>query len=446
MTDDDEVGFDLTAWEAPPAPSGIADAVIARVEAPLVVGAVEAEQPRKLRWWMIAGPLVVAAAAVLAIVATSRTVEDELVGGSGAVATAKPSHLELGRTAVDLEAATDLVWTRDGKRITAMQPRGRATWKVGANEELRIDAGAMGASVVASGASLRVEVDMNLSDARLIGASAVTAAAVALVTVIVYEGHVKVTSAEKTVEVASGSTVQIAPNKPPVVPDQISGREKRLESKIKFLELENELLRKKLEPEWLTPSDIASFRGVMKPLDAKLEKCRLGSTVNEMTLNITVEDRGGLKIQIPTKVTPEAVECVDQILTKADFTALKVGTYSYEVAFEAVAITGPAKPAVPKTVPNPPPAVDPTPVVCSNTAEVERLSNVGDSYNMRGNFQMALQAYEKIVKCNKNVAAKAYLAACRARNFPRAKQLFDVIGKESLAQICLKEGFDPRRP
>mgnify|MGYP001393647385 CR=1 FL=1 len=35
--------------------------------------------------------------------------------------------------------------------------------------------------------------------------------------------------------------MQVAPNQPPVQPDVVSGREKRLESKVKFLELENEL-------------------------------------------------------------------------------------------------------------------------------------------------------------------------------------------------------------
>jgi hypothetical protein len=45
-----------------------------------------------------------------------------------------------------------------------------------------------------------------------------------------------------------------------------------------------------------------------------------------------------------------------------------------------------------------------------------------------------------------NVALKAYLAACRARWFPEAKALFVELGKTSLAQICVKEGFDPRKP
>jgi hypothetical protein len=71
------------------------------------------------------------------------------------------------------------------------------------------------ASVEATGASLRVEVEMNLSDARLMGTSAATAAVVSLVTVIVYEGHVKVTGNGQTVNVAPGNTVAVGPNAPP---------------------------------------------------------------------------------------------------------------------------------------------------------------------------------------------------------------------------------------
>jgi TonB family protein len=53
------------------------------------------------------------------------------------------------------------------------------------------------------------------SDTRVVAASTVTAVAVALATVIVYEGHVKVTSGGQTINVAAGSAVEIKPGEPP---------------------------------------------------------------------------------------------------------------------------------------------------------------------------------------------------------------------------------------
>jgi hypothetical protein len=60
---------------------------------------------------------------------------------------------------------------------------------------------------------------MNMSDARVIGASTITAAAVAMVTVVVYEGHVKVSSAGQTVVVQPGATFTLPPPAPPQQPE-----------------------------------------------------------------------------------------------------------------------------------------------------------------------------------------------------------------------------------
>src|SRR5205085_8659243 len=96
------------------------------------------------------------------------------------------------------------------------QLRGAATWRVDAGDTMVIDAGAMGASVEASGASLRLEVAMRItpSDGRVVAASTITAAAVALVTVAVYQGHIKVTSGGQTVNVGAGGAVEIKPGEP----------------------------------------------------------------------------------------------------------------------------------------------------------------------------------------------------------------------------------------
>ena len=86
----------------------------------------------------------------------------------------------------------------------------------------------------------------------------------------------------------------------------------------------------------------------------------------------------------------------------------------------------------------PPPACDPT--------VIANLEATGDQANTAGSYAAALSSYEGVFKCKTAVAQKAYLAACRARNFPKAKLYFKIANKESLAQICLKEGYDPRTP
>jgi hypothetical protein len=213
-------GIDLGAWAPPPPPEAdaLADAVVARMREPAASAAREpaehgaAAGGSRRRW-----PIAAAAAAVVVAVAAagvlvlSRQVAPPPPAGSGEVLAARASHLEIGASSAELDPGAEARWRREGRRIAAAQPRGAALWRVAAEDTLVIDAGAAVASVEASGASLRVEVQMNLSDARVIGASAATAAAVALVTVIVYQGHVNVTSAGQTVRVEPGSTVEVRP-------------------------------------------------------------------------------------------------------------------------------------------------------------------------------------------------------------------------------------------
>jgi hypothetical protein len=67
MTDDDSLAYDLSAWQAPPPPAGLADAVVRRMTQP----------PRaRRRVWVVAACAVAAAAAVLiALLAFDRRTE-----------------------------------------------------------------------------------------------------------------------------------------------------------------------------------------------------------------------------------------------------------------------------------------------------------------------------------------------------------------------------------
>jgi PEGA domain len=239
MRDDDHddnalAGIDLDAWAPPPPPAAgaLADAVVAQMResagaparspagAPArgakAAGATSAARgagAARRRW-----PIVASVAAVTVAVAAAGVLVLSRFGsppapasGSGELRASRASHLELGPSSAELDPGAEVRWWREGRRIAAAQPRGAALWRVAAEDTLVIDAGATVASVEASGASLRVEAKMNLSDARMFGASAVTAAAVALVTVIVYQGHVRVTSGGQTVLVEPGSTFEVRP-------------------------------------------------------------------------------------------------------------------------------------------------------------------------------------------------------------------------------------------
>src|SRR5882724_4557274 len=219
MHDDDDAlaGIDLAAWQPPPPLPGTADAVIARMREPAAVAAVDPhERPSRRALWL--GGLALVAAAVVAL--TAWGVTHPARHGRGEVTANHVRHLELDDSSADLDPGAQVQWERDRHRITAHQARGTVRWMIDDDDTLVIDPGGSGsaATIEASGASLRVEVQMNLSDIRLLGASTLTAAAVAMVTVVVYTGHVKATSGGQTVNVTPGTTIELRPQSPPQEP------------------------------------------------------------------------------------------------------------------------------------------------------------------------------------------------------------------------------------
>lgn len=223
MRDDDDVleGIDLAAWQPPAPPAGTADAVIARMREPAAVPATmpvadPVDRPSRRIWWI--GGVTVAAAAVVAIAAWGVTRAPR--NGHDDVVATRPRHLELDGSTADLDAGAQVRWDRDRHRITVHQTHGSVRWTVADDDTLVIDSGGSPSAVTieASGASLRVEVQMNLSDMRVMGATTLTAAAVAVVTVVVYTGHVKATSGGQTVTVSPGATLELRPDRPPQVP------------------------------------------------------------------------------------------------------------------------------------------------------------------------------------------------------------------------------------
>lgn len=216
MRDDD--ALDLSAWEAPPPPDGLADAVVARMGGTAVGPAMPAnDEPRRRRAIVIAASAAVVLLAVLGtwIILRGR---EHAPATSGEVVATHAQHLELGGVSVELDRGADVAWRREGATVHVDQKAGTAQWRIAGDQEVFI--GAASASIDASGATLRVEVPMNMSDARVIGASTITAAVVAMVTVVVYEGHVKVTSGGQTVVVQPGTTFTLPPPAPPAPPPE----------------------------------------------------------------------------------------------------------------------------------------------------------------------------------------------------------------------------------
>jgi hypothetical protein len=213
-SENDELEYDLSAFEAPEPPDGIADAVIARLDGTGVTPAVPAE-PRegKRRAYVVTG---VAVACLAAAAGTYALVQGSRRAGPtrGDVMAAKARTLSLDGVSAELDAGAQVKWQRRGEILDVEQRAGAAAWRVDSDTTLRIDAGAMVASVEATGASLRVEVSMNATDVRVIGGSALTAAIVSMVTVTVYTGHVKCSERGQTVIVQPGETHTIVPPQP----------------------------------------------------------------------------------------------------------------------------------------------------------------------------------------------------------------------------------------
>ncbi|HEU0035429.1 MAG TPA: PEGA domain-containing protein [Kofleriaceae bacterium] len=428
-TDDDALGFDLDAWQAPPAPAGLADAVVARMKEPVGKPAIDVgERPSRRRGIWIAGGVLATAGAIAAVVGSGVLDDAAPSPGSGSIATAKPSHLDLGASSAELDANTELAWRRDGHRILVTQTRGVVTWKVGGDDTITIEAGP--AAIEGSNTSLRTEVEMNLTDARVIGASAATAAAVAMATVVVYEGHIKVSSAGQTVNVAPGSTALVRAGEPPVEPPIVGDRTQELEAKIRTLTAENGALREQLEqadidhklvaPAGTGMFDRATIDEALRPL--QLATCSDGSYDGTLAIVLAVEADGSVSEAKVIPADAQPASCVKSRVKSAKFprrTNKRMVTHSI------------------------------TYVRAKTLCDADELRRKADALLGNAEYQAALTGYESSLACklDSNTVLKAYMAACKAHNVSKARHFFSRVALPSqsyMSQVCIKEGIDPR--
>jgi hypothetical protein len=197
MDEDDQnslAGFDLDAWAPPAIAPNFANRVIARVVATDRAIAVEVNRRSTRRWWYGTAIAAILAAAAAILVWQMPGQPEPQAAESGSLLAIRPQQLLLDHASGKLDVGTFVTWSHVGGVLTVGQRSGGATWHVDANQHLKISLGAASAStsIEASDATLRLETNMNLADGKILGAAAITAAS--LITLIVYEGHVKTTS------------------------------------------------------------------------------------------------------------------------------------------------------------------------------------------------------------------------------------------------------------
>jgi hypothetical protein len=411
MIDDDQL--DLSAWVVPPPPDNLADAVIARVRDTTTVStavAVEHAAPPRTRWWRVGAAIALASAAsvaaTLAIAPIRTGGDDDARPASGELFADGQRDIALNGAYGQLSNNTWIMWHRDGDTLVISQPIGAATWR--ASGRVRILTGAAVAPIEAAGASLRVEAHvMNVSEQRVIGASAVTAAAVALVTAVVYEGHVHVGN----LTVPPGTTLELRPNEPPVIaqPPTVAGPP----------------LKVSHASDGLTSDDI---NGVMRANASAIHAC----------YETALATKPALAGKVVVRFDIDADGHVSNARTAS--------TTLHEVRVEACIIIAIGKLAFPAKGGT---AVVNYPFVFS-TAECDahQLAGEGKEALVGGSYAHAIELFERSMICKPDATLDvlAYMAACKggiANKVTKYHSNLDATQRRQLAPACLANHLDP---
>lgn len=448
MSNDDDMlePFDLSAWEAPPPPADLADSVIDRMGGTDVGIAVPVDEQRvPRRSWIIGGVAVAIVVLAFGVWSLLRAT-DRAAPATGGIVADKARSLSLDTVHADLDPGADVRWRREGNVLRVEQRAGAVTWHVDADEKLVIDAGATSASVEATGANLRVEVQMNAMDAKVIGASALTAAAVAMVTVVVYEGHVKVGKPnQQTVVVAPGTTYKVnatddtAPvvgggtvatrggrvailgleltgfvgNDAPVV-TQVLGVEMRAHVKLGQgpYQLAPNSDRELVDEKLLTNCDseqAACMAAIGANLGADLLVYgKVEQSKDAYTINLKLLDVANKQIARASTTT----------LAVADAEIEKLSEFSRKLYLDLVG-------------------------AAVTTCDADALKEQGMQHINMGQHAAALDSFEKSLACKRDpyVLQLAFMEACTSGSSPKAKLYFKqltVAQQTKFAQICIR--------
>lgn len=427
-------GIDLHAWQPPAPPSGLADAVLARMREPAGAPAHElAERGARRRWIWITAAAALAVASVVAIVRWGTT--EVPSSGRGELVASRAAHLALGPSSVELDRGAEVRWARDRRRIVVEQPRGAATWRVDRGDTLRIDAGAAVASVEATGASLRVEVNVNKIDAKVVGASGVAAAAaVALVTVVVYEGRVQVTSAGETVTVAPGSAIEIVPQRPPRELRTVVAESPRAaaddagcdEVACVISGFEGACCERYLPPE-------LEVRRSLAAIGPALAACDRGPGRDPLEATLQVAADGSVRDAVVAPASDDRSECFVRALRTARFVA-KGSARELRHVIEALPVPKSAPAAASASTANAP------------SCNASPLEARGKELFEAGKYAAAVTAFERAIACVDDPVTRqrALIAACNAKLLPRARAHYAALSPARRTQVlpvCVRNGI-----
>jgi hypothetical protein len=260
------------------------------------------------------------------------------------------------------------------------------------------------ASVEATGASLRTEVQMlNRTDARVIGLGSAVAALVSITTVVVYEGHVKATSNGQVVNIQSGSTAQFPPSAPGNQPTEQLG-----------VGAGPIAPRDCAEEAHIVRADLLHKNG--SHIDALIELLQVYAC--KPTSDTAV------------RVAIEACHAHDTGHATQYFELAEVGAHA-EIDSECQKV-GVDIPAL----------LDDDSATCD--AKTPRTK--GEDFLNSGMDTAALSNFEQSLECKADtqVLKMAYVASCRLKNLPKAQKFYAALGSQpSLVQVCMRFGIDP---
>ena len=452
MNDDDTLDeFDLSAWEAPPPPADLADAVIDRMGGTQtdVAVAIPVEERGPRRAWIIAGAAVGAIVLALGVWSLVRATRPA-APTSGAVVAERAQSLSLDTVNADLDPGADVRWKRRGDVLYIEQRAGRVVWRVADDEKIVIDAGAASASVEATGANLRVEVQMNATDAKVIGATALTAAAVSIVTVVVYEGYVRVGKPnQQTVVVAPGTTYKVNADQEEAPVVGSAPVDVKMSTKVAILGLE------------LVVGPNGSVGGD-EPVVAQVLSAEMRAAADSIgSYKLAPSgDKDLVDLKLLNNCTSEAPQCMSAIgaelaadkLVYGKIERIKVG---YHVSLKLLDV---ARKQVERTISWGIPQAEAEgeglttwgkrmygAIVgeASTTCDAEVLKEEGMQNINMGQHAVALLKFEASLRCKQNSHTQqlAFMASCASGNSPKAKyyyRLLPAAQQQRFSQMCIR--------
>lgn len=279
---------------------------------------------------------------------------------------------------------------------------------------------------------------MNATDVKVVGTSAAVAAAVAMVTVIVYEGHVRATSGAQTITIAPGPAVTLP--LPPPPPDPVVGGtvapnpvDARGRDKLRYEALELAAMHRCKDYD-------ALIAGIVDEESRKYVTASVTCTIPQSD-----EDRRAVLLgRAKGLAKVHACDKLAQLVASASPTdrPLIAAVKCTEAPKEATAPTVGPEPTC-----QDPKNVDPSSSVpiCDEVAEVFRKSGepicdfdgkwtkAKESY-ATGQFATSLAHSEAALACreHENARGLAIFAACMSGNGAKAKALFPKLTTERM--------------